>query len=240
MRRRRIDIGNAREVIERGRNVTIVPVESDSTLQNSESVRSRPIRYTGLDVANGSPPQNPDGIDVDDLTFPGWRVEAYNCASGVCASMPASQAYVEVTDNLGPDWDDAYLILTIEHIGTSTEMLFQVTSATLEPVVPVSTPPVNLTYAYSGGAIVNPTGVYAWHLATTDADGKKVMLMEMREPGDYALLPDSTYVKTAARSRGEAYVVYVDGAFRPEDHYVPLIPSSASPGFYYSYTIEAV
>lgn len=99
MPRRKIDIGNAEDVIVRGKHVSIVPPEGEFS-----SVRrvSRMIRGQGIDIINGPERLNPTSIPLTDASYPGWRVVG-----------TYSGEEVAVTNNLLAGWEQAWLIISV-------------------------------------------------------------------------------------------------------------------------------
>lgn len=246
MPRVKITNGNAKEVIVRGDNVTIVPSEEESfariSLQTLSSVK---LTGGGLFVVNGGPPPQEDPnfpISVNDPLFPGWRIEEYNCASGVCASLPGTTTYVEIINALPSDWVDAYLVVEMEHAGASTELLFRVVSATLVDSEGLSGFTIqNMGYAISGGAVTTSTGAYYLQLATTDADGVRIMTSQMRMPSwmSDVGITDQTSIESLTSPLTTTSLVRLDGVVIPDDFYNMLDPSVPARGSQFCYTLSA-
>ncbi len=236
----KINVGNAEDVIQRGRNVTIVPFDESPAEINSASIRSIKVRYLSMDVANGTNPPNPDSINVNLDTFPSWKVAKYDCANGSCPANPAAQTYVEVSYNLSDTWENAHFVASIVHAtdegAASDEMLFKVESASIVSNADALTP-APITYSLSTGNIVNGVGLYVWKIAMTDEDGKRIMLMGMRDNVEWDWLHDSAYLDSVHASRGFPSILYISGKFVIEQVLNPITFSGFAP---FPYQLVAV
>lgn len=215
MRQRKIHPGNAESVIDRGRNVTIVPFEGESSIQMS-SVERRNIRWPdGIDVIGGGAPDNPDNIDVSSNLYPGWRVYAYDCANTPCTAAETEPLYVEIVNLLQTGWLNAYMVMRIEHAGASaTDFLFRVTELSIRSVVADITA-VDLAYGASGMIITQ--GVYVFQIAATAADGSKRMTMFTSRPDRLALVRNSEFAEAYYNSQSNAVTLYPAGLFERYD-----------------------
>lgn len=217
MRPRKIAEGNAAGVIQVGRNVTIIPEEPQPVLSGRTTSKKIAVRYAGLDVVNGGPAENPDGLSPNDPLFPGWTIQEYNCATGVCASMPGTTTYVEIINNLPDDWEEAWLIVELEHVGASgTEYLFKVTSASIESADLPDDEKINLSYHYAGGSMAATSGAYSVQLATT-VDGVRRMVSQFDAPDQHANYFDEDFLIQNRRDGAMVYSLMLDGVLLPED-----------------------
>lgn len=246
MRPPKINPGNAEDVIQRGRNITIVPRSGE--LVSPGSRRKTSVRLTGygMFVVNGGPQPNPDEIPVNESTYPGWKIEEYNCAFGSCATFPAApDRFVEVVYDLPDNWTNAYLVVEMAHAGaTPDEMLFRVVSAKIVDDGGLSFYTfVNMSYSLSTGEVDNTVGAYYIQLATTDTDGTRILTSQMRE-GSWMSADvgfQNQEAIDALRSPLTAQdIVRLDGVFLPEDFYNMLTPSIAFTGNYFYYTLTRV
>lgn len=215
MRQRKIHPGNAESVIDRGRNVTIVPFENESAISVSRNER-RSVRWPiGINVIGGGEPENPDSIDVNDAAFPGWRVYAYDCANSPCTAPEASPLYVEIINRLGSSWTNAYMVLKINHAGASpTDYLFRVQEISIvSNVSDVAT--ADLTYGASG--MINTSGVYTFQIAATAGDGSRRMTMFTVQPEMLATFRNSDLVEIGYNARSNPVTLYVAGLFERYD-----------------------
>lgn len=215
MRQRKINLGNAESVTQRGRNVTIVPFENESVISVSRNER-RSVRWPiWINVIGGGEPENPDSIDVNDAAFPGWRVYAYDCANSPCTAPEAAPLYVEIVNLLQTGWLNAYMVMRIEHAGASaTDYLFRVTSINIESNI-ADEVPVDLTYGASGMIVTQ--GVYVFQIAATADDGSKRMTMFTVQPEMLATFRNSDLVEIGYNARSNPVTLYVAGLFERYD-----------------------
>ncbi len=215
MRQRKINLGNAESVTQRGRNVTIIPFENESAISVSRNER-RSVRWPiGIDVIGGGEPENPDNIDVNDAAFPGWRVYAYDCANSPCTATETDPLYVEIVNLLQTGWLNAYMVMRIEHAGASaTDYLFRVTSINIESNI-ADEVPVDLTYGASGMIVTQ--GVYVFQIAATADDGSKRMTMFTSRPDRLAQVRNSEFAEAYYNSQSNAVTLYPAGLFERYD-----------------------
>lgn len=216
MRQRKIHPGNAESVINRGRNVTIVPFDGESSIQMS-SVERRNIRWpNGIDVIGGGAPDNPDNIDVSSNLYPGWRIYAYDCANSPCTATETEPLWIEVLNQLGNSWVSAYMVLQVSHVGaTPTDYLFRVTELSIRSVISDLTA-VDLTYAGALG-MVNTVGLYIFQIAATASDGSKRMTMFTNAPGWLASVNNSDLVEQGFLAGTNSVDLYAAGLFERYD-----------------------
>ena len=215
MPQRKINLGNAESVTQRGRNVTIVPFSSDESI--SVAVNERRVIHwpDGIDIVGGEEPTNPDGIDVSNALFPGWRVYAYDCANSPCTATETDPLYVEIVNLLQTGWLNAYMVMRIEHAGASaTDYLFRVTSINIKSII-ADDVPVDLTYGASGMIVTQ--GVYVFQIAATAADGSKRMTMFTSRPDRLALVRNSEFAEAYYNSQFNAVTLYPAGLFERYD-----------------------
>lgn len=215
MRQRKIHPGNAESVIDRGRNVTIVPFASDESI--SVAVNERRVIHwpDGIDVIGGGAPDNPDNIDVSSDLFPGWRVYAYDYSNPPYTTTETDPLYVEIVNLLQTGWLNAYMVMRIEHAGASaTDYLFRVTSINIESNI-ADEVPVDLTYGASGMIVTQ--GVYVFQIAATAADGSKRMTMFTSRPDRLAQVRNSEFAEAYYNSQFNAVTLYPAGLFERYD-----------------------
>lgn len=212
MPRRNIELGNAADVMQHGRNVTIIPEEQASPSLAADNQVKVALRYYGLDIVNGGPAPNPDAISVDSTSFPGWKIEKYNDQTG---TVPM----VEIIDNTDENWEDAWLVVSLEHSGaTLADYDFTVTSATIESVTP-STSNVTRHYAAPGN-VSSTTGTYALHIATT-VDGVRKMIAQFNAADWHENYYDEEYLEANKRTT-YPYRLFLTRKSLPEDRKLSL------------------
>ncbi len=217
MLQRRINRGNAERVIQRGRNVTIVPFDGETRLSVSSAER-RVIRWPyDIDVIGGGAPDNPDNIDVNDDLYPGWRIYAYQCASGTCSDPLQDPLYLEVQNLLSESWSTAYMVMRINHVGsTPTEYLFRVQELSIRQDLDGVTTN-DITEGNSG--IISAEGVYSFQIAATASDGTKRMTAFTSSPVRLAMVNDSDQVEAAYNDMTNPVTIYPQGFFSPFGRY---------------------